>query len=201
MSGVLGQSISSSILVDEIDEICYENSKWNYITVDNKVVLTYTGNFTTNTVFGPRAVTKKELNKPNANSISFEFEMSDGWVDSIYTQTKSNNASAIQTLKRQYINHYDSIGWPSKHSQSVFENDPMKYLERFNEKSEDIFSSIIRLPDFRLKECGVWIKPSLDFSTYYIVQFAVREEIHEMITRIASLDIYVRNSLDNRNNY
>ena len=199
--GAFSQCGDSTILLDKIHELCDESSSWSYNTLDYKVVLTYKGNFTTNTTINPLAVTKKELKKPNANSISFEFVTAHGWADSTYIQTKNNNAYSLQALKEQYISHYDSIGWPPRHSRSIFESNPMRYLKRFNRKSEDIFSSMVRLPDFRIRECGVWIESSLDLTTFYIVQWTVREEIDKMISRIVSLDIYVNQALDSEENY
>lgn len=199
--GAFGQCTDSTILLDRIDELCRESSSWSYGFVDEKIVLTYNGNFTTNTILGAKAVTKKELRKPSANSISFAFITSDGWNDSTYMQTKNNNAHSLQILMEQYANHYDSVGWPPKHSYSTFKRSPMKYLKHFNLKSESVFSSVVPLPDFRIHACGVWIEPSLDLSTYYIVQTSVGEEIDKVISRIVSLDIYVNQALDGRKNY
>jgi hypothetical protein len=196
-----GQHTDSNNLLDKINELCNESPNWSYNALDSKIVLTYSGHFTTNTIFGPRAVTKKELKKPKANSVSFEFVTADGWNDSTYKQIRENNTQFIQTLKEQFINHYDSVGWPPKLSQSVFESNPMKHLKYFNLKSESVYSSIVRLPDFRIGEQGVWMSSSLDFTTWYIVQATVREDIQSMIARIALLDEYINHAFDYKENF
>lgn len=201
-NSVLGQLVCSSILQDKIEEICVENESWKFIYHNNnKITLVFNGNFTTNTILGPKAVTKKELNRPDANSISFDFLTSEGWSDSMYINVKNNNTLLLEELKSEYINHYDSIGWPPKRSKSRFETNPMDYLKNFKYKSEELYNEIVKLPDFRINECGVWVNPSIDFSIFYIVQPDTRDTINLIIQDIIALDTYVKNSIDGIPNY
>ena len=201
LNSALAQSSCSSLLEDEIHFICRENENWTYVSNSDKTTLTFSGNFTTNYIKGARDIAKKELKHPGANSVSFDFRTSDGWSDSTYLTVKKNNIALIEELKSSYINYYDSIGWNPRHSQSLFEKHPMRYLEHFEFRSEEVYSKIVRLPDFRINECGVWIDPSIDFSVDYIVQAEIRDAIQLIIQDIVVLDRHVNNSLDGIQNY
>lgn len=201
VNNVNGQSDCLSILVKKIEETCEDNEQWKFTSSDNNITLIIKGNFSTNTLLGPRAISRKELNHPGTNSLSFHFRISEGWSDSTFTRVKNRNRILLEQLQSIYTNYYDSTGWPPRHSKSMFELNPMMYLKDFKHTSEFLVAEIIRLPDFRIDECGVWIDPSIDFSIFYIVQPKTRELIYRVILNIVALDSHVKTSLDGIRNY
>ena len=197
----VGQCDDNDELAGVILNQC-DQEYWTYKSSNSGYLVLFENRFKKNTLLSPRKITKKELKKPqDTDSIEFYIHSKINWCDSTYNEIKKRNDSILQILTKEYIEHQDSIGLNFKTSENQFKDTPVKYLKRSNFRNDSLFKSLVRLPDFRINNCGYFIDSSFDFDVYYIVQYDVREEIYRFIIDLVRLDDYIENSLDLRENY
>lgn len=175
-------------LNDSLVSLVSNSKKWTAIQMDGIVTLRYKGKFTTNTILNPRKTTKREINNPDSSSLFVSFSFHDEWNDSLYNSVHDSNRVYLEKLTREYIHHFDSIGWPTKHSKEIFLENPLKYLSKVEVKDVCTFVKVRALPDFRIGSCGIMYGCGIDFSTHYIVQEEERKEIEIMFEKIRKLD-------------
>jgi hypothetical protein len=159
-----------------MQELCADSKKWKCKEFEDSIVLTYSDKFTINTLLGPRNITDNELNKPDSNTLLITFKCYPNWSDSVYNHVKTQNA----LIKQSYINHYEKIGWPTRTSKTIFLENPLKFLNQHDYKIDETGILITRLPDFRIGNCGVFMKLVLIFPIYTLYNHTLGKKLNTL---------------------
>ena len=173
-------------IYDSIAALGGQSPKWQVIKLEHMITLRYKEKYTLNTYLNPRKISKEELKNADSASlfVSFSFHPS---PDSVIQEIKEQNKISFDILNAEYIQYYDSIGWPKKYSKEDYLANPMEFLRHFKDKDICAFVKINPLPDLRIGQCAINYGCGVDFTSMYIVQKERRKEVDDMLQKIRAI--------------